>query len=71
MNACSPPVRVADPWAALEEFIADYEARTGKPFRDPEPTPEELEKARAKVEDAMRGLTRLYLTDAEKRSVGL
>jgi hypothetical protein len=56
---------------SLARFIADYEARTGKPFRDPEPTPEQVGQARRRADNAMRGLIGLLpLTEDEKRFVG-
>jgi hypothetical protein len=55
---------------SLARFIAEYEARTGKPFRDPEPTPEQVAQARCRADNAMRGLIGLLpLTEAEKRFV--
>ena len=42
--------------ASLAHFAAEYEARTGKPFRDPEPTPEEIAVAMKRADDAVRSL---------------
>jgi hypothetical protein len=42
--------------ASLARTIAAYEAATGKPFRDPQPTAEQIAQARQRADDAVRGL---------------
>src|SRR5690606_28227509 len=53
--------------SALEAAIARWEAMTGKPFRDPEPTTEEIEQARARADEAMMGSVWCFLAQEGER----
>lgn len=55
--------------SALEAAIARWEAMTGKPFRDPEPTAEEIEQARARADEAMMGPVWCFLAEEGRKAI--